>query len=416
MKVSNDVAPATMASDSRSTEPMDGNEFAALLAAMAAIPAMAVPLDLLGAATPEASVDAATTGPPALRAMPTFAPTIDLTAFAAPNAAAPPTAAVTAVTAAPPTAAGAASTADTTFAVEVLSVSVGEVLHDPVEKAATLTTAPAPPMTAPPMTAQSITPPVTGDVAPATDRVATTSAAPIAAAPTVALTVAPAAAPTVEPAAAPAAGTSPEAGGAAAAPAASGTAPRSTPVATDAAPGQSNPAPASTVAVEAAPARTTPDTVTDSSDGPMPPMVAQLAATDVRESVAPKLTVPPTRIDTVAVAAARASAEAGRPIRLSLRLDPPNLGELRVELTARGGQVTVRLEPANGAAGPALHQQREAVAAALERSGFHLSGFDVANPEQQRQDDPRRRGTARAGFAVDETPTDEVEAVTGLRI
>ena len=374
MKVSNDVAPATIASDSRSTEPMDGNEFAALLAAMAAIPAMASPIDLLGAVAPEASAGAATAGPPALCAMPPFATTIDLTAFAAAGAAALSTAA------------GAAAPADTTFAVEVLSVSVGELRHDAAGTAAGLTTEPA----------SALTPPPTDGAVSKTDGVATASAP----------------APVAQPAA-----PSPDAAGAAAAPTASGSQPGSTPVtATEAAPDRSSVAAGPTTAAKAAPDRPTSDTMADSSGGATPPLVAPLAATDVRDSAAPPLTVAPSRIDTVAVAAARASAEAGRPIRLTLRLDPPNLGELRVELTVRGGQVTVRLEPANSAAAPALHQQREAVAAALERSGFQLSEFDVENPEQQPQGDTRKRGTARAGFDVDETPTDEVEAVTGLRI
>ena len=392
MKVSNDVAPATIASDSRSTEPMDGNEFAALLAAMAAIPAMASPIDLLGAVAPEASAGAATAGPPALCAMPPFATTIDLTAFAAAGAAALSTAAGAAAlstaagAAALSTAAGAAAPADTTFAVEVLSVSVGELRHDAAGTAAGLTTEPA----------SALTPPPTDGAVSKTDGVATASAP----------------APVAQPAA-----PSPDAAGAAAAPTASGSQPGSTPVtATEAAPDRSSVAAGPTTAAKAAPDRPTSDTMADSSGGATPPLVAPLAATDVRDSAAPPLTVAPSRIDTVAVAAARASAEAGRPIRLTLRLDPPNLGELRVELTVRGGQVTVRLEPANSAAAPALHQQREAVAAALERSGFQLSEFDVENPEQQPQGDTRKRGTARAGFDVDETPTDEVEAVTGLRI
>jgi flagellar hook-length control protein FliK len=130
------------------------------------------------------------------------------------------------------------------------------------------------------------------------------------------------------------------------------------------------------------------------------------------------MVVAPSRIDTVAVAAARASAEADRPIRLSVRLDPPNLGELRVELTARGGQVTVRLEPTNPNVAPTLSQQRAAVAEALERTGFQLSGFDIANPEQQQQQQQgsaQRRNSARAA-AIDEIHVEDTPATDGLRI
>jgi flagellar hook-length control protein FliK len=134
------------------------------------------------------------------------------------------------------------------------------------------------------------------------------------------------------------------------------------------------------------------------------------------EAAAPKLVIPPNRVDTVAVAAARASAEATRPIRLSIRLDPPNLGEVRVELTARGNQVTMRLEPTAEIAGPALHQQRAAVAAALERTGFQLAGFDIANPEQQKQGFvPKHAGRRDAGAETDE-PTEATTAADGLRI
>jgi flagellar hook-length control protein FliK len=141
-------------------------------------------------------------------------------------------------------------------------------------------------------------------------------------------------------------------------------------------------------------------------------------AQDVRPNEPTKMVVPPTRIDTVAVAAARASIDANRPIRLTVRLDPPNLGELRVELTARGSQVTVRLEPTSANVAPTLSQQRSAVAEALERTGFQLSGFDIANPEQQQQQQQafsQKRNAARVA-AVEELETDDVAPAEGLRI
>lgn len=58
--------------------------------------------------------------------------------------------------------------------------------------------------------------------------------------------------------------------------------------------------------------------------------------------------------------------------------------------------MTVRLElDQRGTVGPTLSQQRSAVAEALERTGFQLSGFDIANPEQQQQQQSfvRRRTT-----------------------
>ena len=150
---------------------------------------------------------------------------------------------------------------------------------------------------------------------------------------------------------------------------------------------------------------------------PMPTPVP-VSTIDVRDGTAPKMVIAPSRIDTVAVAAARASADASRPIRLSVRLDPPSLGELRVEVTVRGGQVSVRLEPTGSTAVPRLAAQREAIAAALERTGFQLSGFDIANPEQQHQAFNQKAATSRAGNVdeVDEDQLAEEQAADGLRI
>lgn len=186
--------------------------------------------------------------------------------------------------------------------------------------------------------------------------------------------------------------------------------------ATDAGAGQD--AGATAIAKAAAPVATKETTKGD--DTTMIATAAAMApgAPDVRPNEPTKMVVPPTRIDTVAVAAARASIDANRPIRLTVRLDPPNLGELRVELTARGSQVTVRLEPTNANVAPTLSQQRSAVAEALERTGFNLSGFDISNPEQQQQQQQafsQKRSAARVA-AVEELEAEDVAPAQGLRI
>jgi flagellar hook-length control protein FliK len=129
--------------------------------------------------------------------------------------------------------------------------------------------------------------------------------------------------------------------------------------------------------------------------------------------------IPPSRLSDVALAAARTSSEADRPVRLTVRLDPPNLGEVRVELVARNGSVTVRVEPVHDAAAPLLAHQRDAVAAALERTGMSLSSFDVTPGEPERRQAPQSKRTVRIAelTATDGTSTDEPTAGrTGLRI
>ncbi len=79
----------------------------------------------------------------------------------------------------------------------------------------------------------------------------------------------------------------------------------------------------------------------------------------------------------------RLRAEGGGAQRLVLRLDPPELGAVRLHFELRGGDVYVILRPERPDAAPLLQEQRDRVAAILQREGMNLSGFDVRSGDQQ---------------------------------
>lgn len=70
--------------------------------------------------------------------------------------------------------------------------------------------------------------------------------------------------------------------------------------------------------------------------------------------------------------------------RLVIRLDPPELGNVRVHFELRGGDVHVILRPERPEAGSLLNAQRDQVASVLQREGLQLSQFDVRAGADQR--------------------------------
>ena len=101
------------------------------------------------------------------------------------------------------------------------------------------------------------------------------------------------------------------------------------------------------------------------------------------------------------VAAAQHSAREGQPTRLVVRLDPPELGQVAIEVVSRGTSVSVDIRPASSDAVAPLRNQHATVEATLKSAGFELSGFDVSNPHA-RDDRPRPRHARRApGAAVE---------------
>jgi flagellar hook-length control protein FliK len=63
--------------------------------------------------------------------------------------------------------------------------------------------------------------------------------------------------------------------------------------------------------------------------------------------------------------------------KMTVRLDPPDLGLVSVQFELKDGAVTVVLRPERSEAGTLLNAQRSHVAEALQREGLNLSGFDV---------------------------------------
>jgi flagellar hook-length control protein FliK len=63
--------------------------------------------------------------------------------------------------------------------------------------------------------------------------------------------------------------------------------------------------------------------------------------------------------------------------RLTVRLDPPDLGSVSLHFELRDGAVSVLLRPERSEATALLTGQRERVADALQREGLNLAGFDV---------------------------------------
>jgi flagellar hook-length control protein FliK len=383
MRIGTDLAPIAATTESRTADAPPAEAFSALLAAAGlVVNADAAPTSTAsGPSAPTGS--ATTTGSATPASAPLLAPLVE-GASAAPSA-----------QGASPTTAPAADGFDmSTLAITVHSAPTAAAttgvalgLRPGGTQSIAPTTVDAAAGTAPATDAAGAvtgTPPATGAPAPATpgtsaapapEPTATTAGAPTTAAPTTAA-VTPAGAPTGEPA---------------------------------------------TTTLAPAPVAEPPK-VDDADAAPVGGLrAAELAPpTGGRGVTATEQPIAPSRFAGVAVAAARASAEADRPVRLSVRLDPPNLGEVRVELSSRNGVVTVRVEPVSDAAGPLLNQQRSAVAAALERTGFSLASFDVAAGERQhdqQQQKSRRAARTVDVSAIDGAPINSTTAgPTGLRI
>lgn len=400
MKVSNDIAMPAVVGDTRANDAPDGNDFAAMLAALAGIagtpPVIADPTTSISLATP-ASAPPEAAGPPVINLTAIADAAVSKAADAAAFVAAATTTSIAAGAAVPgvsntPVSVG-GSPAEmklVDLSIEVLPAIERNAAHDLAAALTGSATFAKPEIL---VVAPDTTPGASHDAAPATPTASPTAIPTLTGAPT-------ATAPMVG------ARLNEAMNDAQAAVILGGNAQRTT---TSIDPH-----------TDATPMRPDMFDATETSSATTVPMPMSVAAPtiDVRDGTAPKMVIAPSRIDTVAVAAARASADASRPIRLSVRLDPPNLGELRVEVTARGGQVSVRLEPTGANAAPRLAAQREAIAAALERTGFQLSGFDIANPEQQRQAFNQKAGTSRSGNVaeVDEDQLAEEQAADGLRI
>ncbi len=95
--------------------------------------------------------------------------------------------------------------------------------------------------------------------------------------------------------------------------------------------------------------------------------------------------------------------------RLTVRLDPPELGRLDVLFEVRGDQVAVVVRPESAGAGQLMSHQRNRIADILAQQGLHLSGFDVATGGGERNPDRRPGPLSRAYPMSEADPIDLVQ-------
>jgi flagellar hook-length control protein FliK len=103
--------------------------------------------------------------------------------------------------------------------------------------------------------------------------------------------------------------------------------------------------------------------------------------------------------------------------QIVVRLDPPELGTVRITVTARGDNVHVALRADNPAARAALAAQRETIETLLSGEGFDLSSFDVGHQRQgggQPNSRPRGNGARfTMGFESTEPAAPSTVAADG---
>jgi flagellar hook-length control protein FliK len=95
---------------------------------------------------------------------------------------------------------------------------------------------------------------------------------------------------------------------------------------------------------------------------------------------------------------------------LEIRLDPPDLGTVDLEIRSSGSTVTIVARTESAEAMLAVLRQRDSIEASLREHGMDLSGFDVSDGTPEREQAENRRGPAAAGVGSGSTAeTDDVE-------
>lgn len=171
--------------------------------------------------------------------------------------------------------------------------------------------------------------------------------------------------------------------------------------------------------VDAAPANQT-----DVNQAPATPVTtAQAPPVQTEAPIAP----PPVKVDTdfvvrqISTAVAEA-AQSGRTLRI--RLQPPELGVLQIEVYQRDGQVIAKLETQHSSTRQLLLDHLPALQEQLQQLGNRVERIDVShnptlNSEQQQFGDPRQFGEAPSredqqerhpGFRLHNTEEDESTA------
>jgi flagellar hook-length control protein FliK len=142
------------------------------------------------------------------------------------------------------------------------------------------------------------------------------------------------------------------------------------------------------------------------------------AASSLETTAAPGVAPTPTRTESIhggvsPVALGRLVAAtvpqlrgASNDVRLSVRLDPPSLGQVTVDISTRDGAVHVVVRPSESSSAGVLDAQRSAVGAALANAGFELGGFDVRAGDRRDAPRPSRRVASIEGTDVGSPTTD----------
>src|SRR5690606_16324132 len=152
----------------------------------------------------------------------------------------------------------------------------------------------------------------------------------------------------------------------------------------------------------------------DAVEAPGPEPAAEVAGVArVERTVRPAPAMRPEQLQRALVETARQLArQGGGSHRVTVRLDPPDLGQLTIEVVARGSEVRITVRASEAGAAPVVLQQQTDVASALSAEGFQLDGFDVhaghSDGRDQQQGTDRRVPAAGAEqFALPDEPDDD---------
>jgi hypothetical protein len=85
---------------------------------------------------------------------------------------------------------------------------------------------------------------------------------------------------------------------------------------------------------------------------------------------------------------------------LEIRLDPPDLGTVDLEIRSSGSTVTIVARTESAEAMLAVLRQRDSIEASLRELGMDLSGFDVSAGTPEREQAENRRDNATGGAAT----------------
>jgi hypothetical protein len=140
--------------------------------------------------------------------------------------------------------------------------------------------------------------------------------------------------------------------------------------------------------------------VDDASTAPMPDPALDTStiatATSAPRNVSTTADVAPTSLGRLVAATVPQLRGTTDEVRMSVRLDPPSLGHVTVDISSRDGAVHVVVRPTEATTTDLLAAQRSAVSAALTDAGFQLGGFDVRSND--RRDAPKARPATLLGL------------------